>query len=50
MPEPWRQSVDEKRETLEAWAKTDLPLSDEIAELLDRADSASSDEMEVAAG
>lgn len=43
MPTDWRDAVEENRETLEAWAATDLPLADDVAELLDRADAASAD-------
>jgi hypothetical protein len=51
MQESWRDSVEENRDTLETWADSDLPLSEEVAELLDRADAGTSaDEMEVAAG
>lgn len=49
MRNEWRESVEEKRDTLEAWAATDLPLADDVAELLERADAAATDdEAEVA--
>lgn len=32
-------SVDEHRDTLEAWARSDLPLADDVAALLDEVDT-----------
>lgn len=38
MTEPWLESVEEHRETLEKLADSELPLSDECRELLAEAD------------
>ena len=35
----WRDSVEEHREAMEQWADSDLPLSDEFAQLLEEYDA-----------
>jgi hypothetical protein len=35
----WRESVEEHRETLESWANSDLPLTNEMQALLEEAES-----------
>lgn len=33
------ESVEEHRETLEKWAETDLPLADDVSDLLERTET-----------
>lgn len=35
MVERWQESVIEHRETIEAWAESDLPLAEEMSALLE---------------
>lgn len=37
----WLESVEENRETIEKWAESDLPLADDMAQLLEEADNGS---------
>lgn len=39
MPSEWRQAIDEHRDALERIAESDLPISEDVAELLAEADA-----------
>lgn len=38
MTTDWREAVEENRSGIESWAESDLPLAEEMQQLLDEAD------------